>query len=489
VASVVPFGKYLLLGRIAQGGMAEVFLAKTFGSSGFERLVAVKRLLPNVLHNEEFVHMFIDEAKIAAQLAHASIVQIYELNEWDKQLYIAMEFIHGKELRALAVRAKKLGRFLSQRIAAHVIAKAAEGLDYAHHKKDPDGKSIGLVHRDISPQNILVSYEGEAKIIDFGIAKAKDRISQTQVGVLKGKIGYMSPEQVSGEALDSRSDLFSLGCVLYELLTQQRAFRAETEFATFERVQNAEYVPPAQLGVTLDPALEKILRKMLTKDRSARYPRGAEVAGDLQRWLLATGDPLSNEDVATEIRSLFQKEYDAEMAKLATYRQTKPPKEMQELLEDKQQRAAAEQMLEDNTLRISLSPEEAEAEEQSTQPERVSTDLVIAEPEEDDTLKETLVASGPAKVKMSESQSIEQELRLAFTSPSAKAVLAHARRETATERVERPSRLPPPGPMLQTIDDAEHDPEGFTRGEIMLIVGASVFALIFVLGVYFYTTR
>src|SRR6185369_12110333 len=193
MASVVPFGKYLLLGRIAQGGMAEVFLAKTFGAEGFERFVAIKRLLPSVMHNQEFVDMFVDEAKIAAQLNHANIAQIYELGKIEGQLFIAMEFVHGKELRALAVRSKKLGRRLDTRFTAHLIAKAAEGLDYAHHKKDPSGKLLGIVHRDISPQNILLSYDGEAKVIDFGIAKAKDRISQTQVGVLKGKIGYMSP--------------------------------------------------------------------------------------------------------------------------------------------------------------------------------------------------------------------------------------------------------------------------------------------------------
>ena len=381
VASVVPFDKYLLLGRIAQGGMAEVFLAKTFGAAGFERFLAIKRLLPSVMHNDEFVNMFIDEAKISTQLNHANITQIYELGQQEGQFFIAMEFVHGKELRAVNLRAKKLGKKVDQRVAAQIIAKAAEGLDYAHHKKDTSGKPLSIIHRDISPQNILLSYDGDTKIIDFGIAKAKDRMSQTQVGVLKGKIGYMSPEQVSGTSIDERSDLFSLGCVLYELLTQERAFKGETEFATFEKVRNAEYTPPGQYGVELDAGLDKIARKILARDRDQRYSRGAELAADLQRWLLQSGNPMTNDDVAEYIRGLFAQEYKAEMEKLSQYRQMKPPPELQDLLDNKQRRKQAEKELEDHTVMISLVKEGQEEEREDTVTDRlaVAEDMVVGE--------------------------------------------------------------------------------------------------------------
>ena len=490
--------------------MAEVFLAKTFGAEGFERFLAVKRLLPGVMHNDEFVKMFIDEAKIAAQLAHANIVQIYELNEWEKQLYIAMEFVHGKELRALAVRSKKLGRRLDQRFCAHIVAKSAEGLDYAHHKKDPLGKPLGLIHRDISPQNILLSYDGEAKVIDFGIAKAKDRMSQTQVGVLKGKIGYMSPEQVTGTEIDARSDLFSLGCVLYELLTQERTFKGETEFATFEKVRNADYTDPKAYGVDLEPGLDKILKKALAKDREQRYQRGSELASDLQRWLLMTGEPLSNDDVADGIRGLFPNEYKAEMEKLGQYRQTKPPKDTSELLENKQRRVAAEKELEEHTVMISLAPKD-EVEDGYTVTDRmqIGTDMIVhddkpnktpvspktpppkAPPSEERSraaMDPSRASSGKPQARLTESQEIENEIREAFSGAQAQQVLAEAKRKT-DPAMRMQQRKQVPRQMVETIDDVNTDVSGFTRGEIILIVSASLFALLFVLAVYFYTTR
>jgi serine/threonine protein kinase len=529
VASVVPFDKYLLLGRIAQGGMAEVFLAKTFGAAGFEKFVAIKRLLPSVMHNEEFVGMFIDEAKIASQLNHANITQIYELGEQEGQFFIAMEFVHGKELRAINVRAKKLGRRLDPRFSAHIIAKAAEGLDYAHHRKDTTGKPMSIIHRDISPQNILLSYDGETKVIDFGIAKAKDRMSQTQVGVLKGKIGYMSPEQVSGVSIDERSDLFSLGCVLYELLTQERAFKGESEFATFEKVRNAEYTPPETYGVKLDAELDRIARKVLAKDRDQRYSRGSELATDLQRYLLQSGNPLTNDDVADHIRGVFETEYKAEMEKLSQYRQTKAPAELQELLSNKQRRKAAEKELEDHTMMISLNKAAGdEPEDTVTDRVAIDDDMVVSEEQTNRTVIQPMGALGlsgggmqqqqggalapatkapppppPAetKPKITESQEIENEIRAAFKdmAPAQVVPLTKKKGNTDPRIVTQAAKKPnsdqwgmgqlPRGPMIETIDDVNSDAASFTRGEIILIVIAIAIAMAFVAGVYIYTSK
>ena len=228
VKKPIQFGKYFLLDRINVGGMAEVFKAKAFGVEGFERLLAVKRILPNIAEDEEFITMFIDEAKIAVQLNHANICQIFDLGKVEDSYFIALEFVHGKDVRAIFDRCKQkpvdgqTAMPIAQ--ACFIVMKACEGLDYAHNKRDGQGREMTLVHRDVSPQNILISYEGEVKLIDFGIAKAAGKMSKTQQGILKGKFGYMSPEQVRGLPLDRRSDVFSLGIVLYEMVAGKRPF-------------------------------------------------------------------------------------------------------------------------------------------------------------------------------------------------------------------------------------------------------------------------
>src|ERR1043165_2147441 len=247
----IPFGKYYLLERVNVGGMAEVFKAKATGVEGFERLVAVKRILPSIAEDEEFITMFIDEAKIAVQLNHANICQIFDLGKVDDSYFIALEFVHGKDLRAVFDRCRQYptGGAVTMPIgqACFVTMKMCEGLDYAHNKKDAQGFDLKLVHRDVSPQNIIVSYEGEVKLIDFGIAKAANKITKTQAGILKGKFGYMSPEQVRGLALDGRSDIFAAGVVLYELCTGERLFTGSSDFSVLEKVQQAKVPPPSQV--------------------------------------------------------------------------------------------------------------------------------------------------------------------------------------------------------------------------------------------------
>src|SRR3954470_19172056 len=197
--------------------MAEVFKAKATGVEGFERMVAVKRILPSIAEDEEFITMFIDEAKIAVQLTHANVAQIFDLGRVDGSFFIALEYVHGKDLRAIFNRGRQRGELLPIPMSCYAIMKLCEGLDYAHNKRDATGGFLNLVHRDVSPQNILVSYEGEVKIIDFGIAKAAGRSHQTQAGILKGKFAYMSPEQVQGRSIDRRSDIFAVGNILFEM--------------------------------------------------------------------------------------------------------------------------------------------------------------------------------------------------------------------------------------------------------------------------------
>jgi serine/threonine protein kinase len=234
------FGKYLLLERLNVGGMAEVFVAKAFGVEGFERILAIKKILPTMAEDEEFITMFIDEARISVQLNHANVVHIHELGKHDDAYYIAMEYVPGKDLRSLLERFRRRKEIMPTAMAVFCATKICEGLDYAHRKKDARGMQLEIIHRDVSPQNILISFEGEVKIIDFGIAKAANRSQKTQAGILKGKFGYMSPEQVRGLPIDRRSDIFAVGVILYEMLTGEKLFVGESDFSTLEKVRNAE---------------------------------------------------------------------------------------------------------------------------------------------------------------------------------------------------------------------------------------------------------
>ena len=325
----VPFGKYYLLERINVGGMAEVFRAKAYGVEGFERLVAVKRILPNIAEDKEFIKMFIDEAKIAVQLNHANIAQIFDLGVVDQSYYIALEHVHGRDLRAIFDRCRGAGgEPMPVAQACFVIMKICEGLDYAHNKRDQGGRDLNLVHRDVSPQNILVSFEGEVKLIDFGIAKAAGKGAKTQAGILKGKFGYMSPEQVRGLPVDRKSDIFSCGIVLYELLTGERLFVGESDFSTLEKVRNVEILPPSTYNRKIPDELERIVLKALAKDVEDRYQNAIDLHDELQAFVYTAGEFYSRKDLAAWMKKTFGKEIEEETAKLESYRQLKPPPEL-----------------------------------------------------------------------------------------------------------------------------------------------------------------
>ncbi|MBN2695719.1 serine/threonine protein kinase [bacterium] len=311
----VRFGKYLLLDRVNVGGMAEVFKAKTFGIEGFEKLVAIKRILPSIAEDDEFIRMFVDEAKITVKLQHANIAQVYELGKIDESYFIAMEFINGKDLKQLFEKNRKFSTPMDVAQACYIIAQVCAGLDYAHRKKDERGVDLNIIHRDVSPQNIRLSYDGEVKIIDFGIAKAKNKSSKTEAGILKGKFGYMSPEQVRGQVLDRRSDIFAIGIILYELLTNIRLFQGETDFSTLEKIRNVDIPFPTTINPNIPAELEQIIMKSLEKDRKDRYEYAHDMHDDLQRFMILNNYMYSRSELSNWMKDSYNADIQKDLAK------------------------------------------------------------------------------------------------------------------------------------------------------------------------------
>jgi serine/threonine protein kinase/Flp pilus assembly protein TadD len=299
------FGDYVLIDRIAQGGMAELFLAKRRGVEGFEKTLAIKRILPELSWNREFVSMFINEAKIAARLSHPNIVQIFDFGKIDSYYFIAMEYVHGENLRALLQRSAQKQVALSADLAAFIAARACAGLDHAHRKTDETGRPLRIVHRDVSPQNVLVSYDGDVKVVDFGIAKAVAENPEATRGVLKGKLAYLSPEQVRGASLDARSDIFAIGLVLYELLTGKKLF-AQPDPA--EVLDSIVHISPDEVARSLphvDRALREVLRRALALDPEGRFRSAGEMQIALEEYLRASGDPGGTMQLTNLMRLLF----------------------------------------------------------------------------------------------------------------------------------------------------------------------------------------
>ena len=304
---IVPFGKYELLEKIAVGGMAEIFKARTKGVGGFEKYLAIKRILPHLSENKDFIDMLINEAKIAVMLSHANIVQIYDLGKIDDSYFIAMEYIEGKDLRALMTRCDQIGMPLFIQHAIFIAIEVCKGLEYAHSKTD-NARELNIVHRDISPQNVMISYEGEVKITDFGIAKANVNISETEAGVVKGKYEYMSPEQASGLPVDRRTDIFSTAIVLYEMLTGQKPFRGESDLTILERVREAKVDPPSKYNKSIPKKLEKIVLKGLAKEQADRYQTSTELKDELTRFFYSSTFNFTTSNLAAFMKSIFAEE-------------------------------------------------------------------------------------------------------------------------------------------------------------------------------------
>lgn len=299
------YGNYFLLEKIAVGGMAELFKAQQRGVQGFQKIVAIKRILPHFSDNEDFVTMFIDEAKLAAQLTHPNIVQIFDLGKAGSSYYIAMEYVNGRDLRTLLRKAREHGGPFPEQVAAFVVMKVASALDYAHRKRGFDDRELKLVHRDISPQNVILSTEGAVKLVDFGIAKAASKASHTVAGALKGKLLYMSPEQATGQPVDNRSDLYSLGLVLFELLTGERCFQADSELGVLEKVRLGRVSDLLTLNPRVSREMAGIVNRALQKSVDHRYPSARFLERDLRDYLQRQGTPVAEHDVAEYMQALL----------------------------------------------------------------------------------------------------------------------------------------------------------------------------------------
>jgi serine/threonine-protein kinase len=307
----MQLGKYQLIRKLAVGGMAEVYLAKAAGPGGFEKTLVLKRILPHLVEDASFVEMFLEEARLAAGLNHPHIVQIFDFGESEGSYFLAMEYIDGPNLRRWERQAASKGVKLPPAICAKVVAAAAEGLAFAHEFKDPGtGKPLGLIHRDVSPDNILVSRQGAVKVVDFGIAKAAGQKHRTQTGIVKGKVAYMPPEQVTGEPLDRRVDVYALGVVLYELLTGRLPFEASTELALMKSILADTAVPATRYRPDLPRVLQSILATALAKERKDRYPDCRALQADLERFVLTTGQPVG----AYQIAQLVERVVDGQVS-------------------------------------------------------------------------------------------------------------------------------------------------------------------------------
>jgi serine/threonine-protein kinase len=301
-----PFGKYLLLRQLAIGGMAEVYLARQSGPAGFEKECVIKRILPSLAADQQFVNMFLDEARIAARLSHPNIVQIFDLGSVSEgDYFLAMEHVHGVDLQQIEEAEAQRGGRMPLAIAVRIVSNVAEGLEHAHRATDSRGAALGLVHRDVTPSNVIVSFDGVAKILDFGIAKAVAKKGRTEVGVIKGKIPYMSPEQVQGEPLDARSDVFSLGTVLYELTTGHKPFDGEGPADLSLKILQTEPKPPGVWVEGFPPALADLVRTAMAKQRDYRWQSAREIHEALEEFLLHSGIRCTSHDVAAYIDGLF----------------------------------------------------------------------------------------------------------------------------------------------------------------------------------------
>lgn len=319
----VRFGKYALLEKIATGGMAELYRAMIVGHRGFEKLLAIKRILPHLTDQPELVNAFIDEAKLAALLQHPNIVQIYDFGCIEGAYFLAMEHLFGRDLHSILAQSREKGMPFGLEHGLYVVSKICEGMDYAHKLRDLQSNPLHLIHRDINPANVLVTYGGEIKIVDFGIAKAAGKTTKTREGLIKGKVAYMSPEQACGKPIDHRSDLFSTGVILYEILTGKEMFQGE-DLEVLIAVQEARFEPPERIKPDLPPKVCEILHRALHKDPDLRYQSGAEMLADLEECMHASAFRLTIRTMAQYMKALFHEEIEKEEKSIGRISQLSP---------------------------------------------------------------------------------------------------------------------------------------------------------------------
>ena len=299
----MTFGKYILDGRIASGGMAEVYKARSRGQAGFEKIVVIKKILPHLAQEEEFVELFIDEARIAVQLVHVNIVQVFDLGEIDGQYFMAMEYIQGQDLSRIIMKTARTQSRFPIDLALFIIAEVLKALQFAHQRQDENGVSLNIVHCDISPQNILISNAGEVKLTDFGISRAAFQMEE-QHRVIRGKYAYMAPEQVEGRVLDGRTDLFALMIVLYEMITGRRLFKHKDKNETLRRVRSAQVEPPKEKRPEISEKLNNFILKGLKKRPQERYANATEMLEALSEVMSHDGYRYTNQDLSNYIRDI-----------------------------------------------------------------------------------------------------------------------------------------------------------------------------------------
>lgn len=303
-----PMGQYYLMEKIARGGMAEIYKGIAYDLHGIKRTVVIKKILPQAAANREFIDMLIAEAKIAVMLTHGNIAQIYDLGRAGDDYFIVMEYVEGKSISQIQREVVARGEPVPVPIACYIIAEVAAGLDYMHQRTDERGQLLHIVHRDVSPQNVLISYGGTVKIIDFGIAKARTKLETTEVGILKGKFAYMSPEHARGDPIDHRNDIFSLGVILHEMLTGKRLFKAKDNRETLRNVRRAEVSSPSQINANVTKNLDEIVLKALAKRLEDRYFRAAQLHDELMRTIHREYPDFRSQQVGEFIGGLFPQE-------------------------------------------------------------------------------------------------------------------------------------------------------------------------------------
>lgn len=322
--SLEQFGKYLLLEKVAAGGMAEIYLARSGAANGLNKFFAIKRILPQYSTNDEFVAMFKEEAKVAINLNHNNVVSIYDFGVEQSQFFLVMDYVEGRNLRQIINELKKTNKYFTIDQALFLIKETAAGLDHAHRCTDSTtGRPLNITHRDMSPQNIMVSFEGEVKVIDFGIAKAETDGEATKAGTLKGKFSYMSPEQAEGQPIDPRTDVFALGIVLWELLANDRLFTGSNEAVILRKVRDCQIPPIRKINPTVPQELERIVMKALAKDRNVRYQTAANFHRDLNRFLNTQYPEFSPQDFSLFVRECFKTAYQDGREKLVGYSKAK----------------------------------------------------------------------------------------------------------------------------------------------------------------------
>jgi len=294
--------KYKVIKKFAAGGMAEVFIADAVGAGGIIKRVAIKRILPSLAANKKFVAMFLDEARVATLLSHANIVQTFDVGESDDSYFIVMEFVDGASLKGLLDYRSERGKLIPMGAAVKFIIEACKGLDYAHNAVDFRQKPLNIVHRDMSPPNLLISVRGEVKVVDFGLAKAASQIEETDPGVVKGKFSYLCPEAVQGLTVDHRADIFSLGIILWELLTGKRLFYGENEYQTVQLVEKCHIPSISVLNPSVPQVLDDIVYKALIKDPDLRYQSAEDFADALTSFLFSAGLKATSRDIAALVR-------------------------------------------------------------------------------------------------------------------------------------------------------------------------------------------